>query len=314
VLINVDVRLAKQQFKGKELTENSFITVVSQDGTVLFYETNQSRVLQSYGSGNESLPFRAENERHTTNNSTQSNAASLPKNGAIEAGPVDGIIDTKHVAAYSRIDANGMGWYVILHTPVDEAYGFANDLQRNMLLASGINVLIIGLVGVVLGQRTSQSIRTLSTKAKAMESGDLSVDLSTGRIDSIGALYSGFDSMRGTLQAQIREAESARKEAETEREAAEEARETAEREREAAERERERVQELNEDLEKTAQEYCDVMGKAADGDLSVRTSVNASDETMQEIGEEFNAMLAQMERRFTASTSSQRKSPLPASK
>ena len=99
-----------------------------------------------------------------------------------------------------------------------------------------------------------------------------------------------------------------------EREAAEEARETAEREREAAERERERVQELNEDLEKTAQEYCDVMGKAADGDLSVRTSVNASDETMQEIGEEFNAMLAQMERRFTASTSSQRKSPLPASK
>ncbi|MFC4439215.1 MULTISPECIES: methyl-accepting chemotaxis protein [Natrialbaceae] len=176
-----------------------------------------------------------------------------------------------YVAAYHTTD---MGWIVLMHTSMDEAYGFVNDVDQYGMMATAGGVLLIGLVGAVLGRNTAVATDRLTSKAREMEEGNLEVDLETKRIDNIGRLYEGFDSMRVALREQIDEAEAAREE---------------------AERERERVAELNDHLEEKATEYCDVMGAAADGDLTARADAESENEVMSEIGREFNHMLEEIE-------------------
>ncbi|WP_306053098.1 methyl-accepting chemotaxis protein [Natronococcus wangiae] len=176
-----------------------------------------------------------------------------------------------YVAAYHTTD---MGWTVLMHTSMDEAYGFVNDVDQYGTMATAGGVLLIGLVGAVLGRNTSVAIDRLTRRAKEMEEGNLEVDLETKRVDNIGRLYDGFDSMRVALREQIEEAEAAREE---------------------AEHERERVARLNDHLEEKATEYCDVMGAAADGDLTARADTESENEVMTEIGRDFNHMLEEIE-------------------
>lgn len=187
------------------------------------------------------------------------------QNEPYEFGP-DG-----YVAAYHTTD---MGWVVLMHTSTDEAYGFVNDVDQYGTMATAGGVLLIGLVGAVLGRNTAVATDRLTNKAREMEEGNLEVDLETKRIDNFGRLYDGFDSMRIALREQIEEAEAAREE---------------------AERERERVAELNDHLEEKATEYCDVMGAAADGDLTARADTESENEVMAEIGRDFNHMLEEIE-------------------
>jgi methyl-accepting chemotaxis protein len=188
------------------------------------------------------------------------------QNEPYEFGP-DG-----YVAAYHTTD---MGWTVLMHTSMDEAYGFVNDVDQYGMMATAGGVLLIGLVGAVLGRNTSVAMDRLTDRAREMEEGNLEVDLETKRVDNVGRLYDGFDSMRVALREQIDEADAARQE---------------------AERERERVAELNSHLETKATEYCDVMNAAADGDLTARANAESENEVMTEIGQDFNYMLEEIER------------------
>ncbi|SIR66688.1 methyl-accepting chemotaxis protein [Natronorubrum thiooxidans] len=168
----------------------------------------------------------------------------------------------------------GTDWVVVTHEPESQAYGFVNTVNDWGYIATLIGVLMIGLIGAVLGRNTAVSIDRLTDKASQMEEGNLDVDLETNRVDNIGRLYDGFDSMRGALRAQIEEAETARRE---------------------AEHERERVEEINAHLEEKAGEYCSVMGAAADGDLTARADTDSDNEMMAQIGEDFNQMLDEIE-------------------
>jgi methyl-accepting chemotaxis protein len=169
----------------------------------------------------------------------------------------------------------GTDWVVVSHEPAGQALGFVNTINTWGIYATIVGVLLIGMVGAVLGRNTAVSIDRLTDKAGQMEEGNLDVDLETKRIDNIGRLYDGFDSMRVALREQIEEAEAAREE---------------------AERERERVQEINGHLQEKAAEYCAVMGAAADGDLTARADAKSDNEQMQQIGEDFNEMLDEIER------------------
>ena len=168
----------------------------------------------------------------------------------------------------------GTDWVVVTHEPESEAYGFVNTVNDWGYIATFVGVLMIGLIGAVLGRNTAVSIDRLTDKASQMEEGDLDVDLETKRIDNIGRLYQGFDSMRIALREQIEEAEAAREE---------------------AERERERIEEINDHLEEKADEYSDVMEAAADGDLTARMDAETDNEAMAEIAAEFNLMLEEIE-------------------
>nr|WP_241430200.1 methyl-accepting chemotaxis protein [Halovivax asiaticus] len=168
-----------------------------------------------------------------------------------------------------------MGWTVLVHTSTDEAFGFVSTVNKYGIYATIAGILFIVLIGAVVGRNTATSIDNLTGKVAEMEDGNLDVEFETKRIDNIGRLYDGFAEMRDDLKTQILEAENARAE---------------------AEQERERVQQLNNELQSAASSYCDVMEEAADGDLTVRMDSSATDnETMQEIGEDFNDMLTEIE-------------------
>ncbi|WP_265108748.1 methyl-accepting chemotaxis protein [Halosolutus halophilus] len=183
-----------------------------------------------------------------------------------------GFTDEEHVVSSARV--LGTDWVVVTHEPTAEAYGFVTAVDQYGTVATLLGVLLIGMVGAVLGRNTAVAIDRLTDRAGRMEAGDLDVDLETDRIDNIGRLYQGFDSMRVALREQIEEAEAAREE---------------------AERERQRVQKINDHLEAKAAEYSAVMGDAAAGDLTARADTDSENEVMEQIGTDVNEMLDEIE-------------------
>jgi methyl-accepting chemotaxis protein len=171
-------------------------------------------------------------------------------------------------------ESDDSGWILLVHTSEADAYGFVNTVEQYGIIATLLGVFLVVGLGAVIGRNTAASIDRLTEKAAAMEDGELDVEFETKRIDNIGRLYAGFASMRDALKAQIQESRKARMEAESERE---------------------RVQQINDDLERAAVEYRDVMGKAANGDLTVRAQPETDHEAMETIGTEFNAMLDEIE-------------------
>ncbi|THE63915.1 methyl-accepting chemotaxis protein [Salinadaptatus halalkaliphilus] len=168
----------------------------------------------------------------------------------------------------------GTDWVVLTHEPESQAYGFVQTVNDWGYYATAGGVLLIGLIGAVLGRNTAVSIDRLTRKAGEMEEGNLDVDLETKRIDNIGRLYDGFDSMRVALREQIKEAEAARDE---------------------AEQERERIAEINDHLERKATAYSDVMETTANGDLTARMTADSENEAMNDIADDFNEMLEEIE-------------------
>jgi len=192
--------------------------------------------------------------------------------GSLETTAYD-FDEDKYVTSSARVF--GTDWVVVTHEPSSQALGYVTSINQYGVYATILGVLLIGMVGAVLGRNTAVSIDRLTDKASQMEEGNLDVDLETKRIDNIGRLYNGFDSMRVALREQIEQAEAAREE---------------------AERERERVQEINGHLEDKAAEYSDVMEAAADGDLTARMEADGENEAMAEIAADFNEMLEEIER------------------
>jgi len=180
-------------------------------------------------------------------------------------------------------------WVVVVHAPASEAYALSETVTSNILGLILIAVVSLGLVGVTVGSNTVISLRQLSRKARAMEDGDLDVELETPRTDEFGTLYDSFAGMRDSLHEQITEAREAR-------EAAEAAKSEAEAAREKAETEREEAKTLSAHLETKASHYEEVMDAAADGDLSVRVDPESRSDAMVAIGESLNDMLVDIER------------------
>ncbi|ARS90026.1 methyl-accepting chemotaxis protein [Natrarchaeobaculum aegyptiacum] len=238
--------------------------VVDGSGTVAFDET-WSAVLESYDE--DDAPIRAAGELSTSD----AGGMEVEQAGGFLTD-ADVVGTESYVVGYSTVP--GTDWVALVHTSTAEAYGFADDVMLYGSLATIVAVALVGAVGAVIGWNTSRSIDRLTSKAARMEEGDLDVDLESPRIDSIGRLYDGFDSMRWSLKDQIREATEARDEAET------------------AQAETERI---NRHLESKAQEYREVMQTCATGDLTARMDPDSDNEAMTEIATEFNEMIAELE-------------------
>ena len=179
-----------------------------------------------------------------------------------------------YIAASAAVE-NRNGWKVVYHVPKNEAYGFVTAVAEYGLLATLGGVLLIGMFGAVLGRNTATSIDRLTTKTAQMEEGNLNVNFETQRIDNIGRLYEGFANMRDALSERIEEARAAREEAEEARKEAED---------------------MRDHLQQKAEAYSEVMQKAADGDMTQRLDPESESEAMTDIAEEFNEMIAEIER------------------
>jgi methyl-accepting chemotaxis protein len=152
------------------------------------------------------------------------------------------------------------GWTIVTALPRNQAFATVQNTGRTIGLIIFAGLLSLGLVGLVLGRQTVTPVSQLRRKVERMERGDLDVDLETTREDEFGELYSGFGSMRDSLQERIRE-----------------------------------IQETNRQLELKATEYSQVMRACADGDLTRRMDTDADNEAMVEVAREFNGMVAELE-------------------
>ncbi|MBP1921059.1 methyl-accepting chemotaxis protein [Halorubrum alkaliphilum] len=172
-------------------------------------------------------------------------------------------------------------WVAVTTVPTAQAFAASDAVGTSVLTVIGAGLLSLMVVGFALNRQTVGPLRDLRDRAERMESGDLSVGLETPRVDEIGRLYGSFGAMRDSLSTKIEEAETAQ---------------------EAAETERERMARRNDRLQSTADDYGETMRDAAEGDLTVRMRTDADDEAMAAIAEEFNEMIAEIERTYAQLT------------
>ncbi|QLK27487.1 methyl-accepting chemotaxis protein [Natrinema zhouii] len=266
LVLEVRVSDIAGDFQGGERADGGFTMVVNNKGNVVFDE-NTERVLTEYGDKAAMEPVRLGEELRGSMDSFEQQA------GVVQMSATPTVIDEPYTVGYAPVE--GTNWVVVTHAPTSEVYGFVQTVQDFGYIATFAGVAAIVLIGAVLGRNTATAIDRLTGKTKQMEEGDLEVDLSSSRIDSIGQLYGGFASMRDSLKTQIHEAESARME---------------------AEQAREETERINQSLEQKADEYSTVMQAAGDGDFTARMDAESDNEAMAAIGSEFNEMIAEIER------------------
>jgi methyl-accepting chemotaxis protein len=189
------------------------------------------------------------------------------------------VIEEPYTAGYAPVPSTD--WVVVVHAPRAQLFGFVQTVSNLGMFASAGLVLLVAGVGVGLGYSVTSAINRLAGKAEEMEEGDLSVDLSTDRVDEIGQLYRSFASMRDEVRQRILDEQEAREEAEAAREETREVKSD--------------VRELANHLERKAEEYSSVMQTCAGGDLTQRLDSQSKSKAMREIGTEFNEMVAELE-------------------
>ncbi|WP_416840496.1 methyl-accepting chemotaxis protein [Haloferax sp. DFSO52] len=217
-----------------EPIEGSHTRVVTDDGVIAF-DKYGSDILTQYRDGDQTPAL---------------DAAIGGESGVVER---DG-----SVVAHAPV--TGTNWAVIVEAPPENAYAVAQFVERDIAILIGVALAGLGLIGTVIGRGTVVSLRRLQTRAEALASGDLDADLSTARVDELGALSDAFGEMRDALRNRIEAAEEAQA-----------------------------------DLAAAATDYRETMDRAATGDLTVRTSVTPDDDAMAGVGEGIDAMLTDLE-------------------
>ena len=260
-------------------------------------------------------------DENTTNVLTQyrGNASATTVGSRIlasEAGSDIGgsVVTDNNVAGYADV-GQGIGWIVVREIPKSNVFGIVSDIQR----AIGGLVLIttLGFLGVIglVRRGPIRSIQRLEKQGNLLSEGDLSVEpAESDRVDEIGRLQTAFVDIHNYMETVAKQADALatqsfddpvldetvpgrlgeslnRMQADLEQfiEDIEQAREESERSREEAER-------LASSLERQAEEFSEVMTKAADGDLTQRLDADIDNAAMRDIAEQCNQMLTELER------------------
>jgi methyl-accepting chemotaxis protein len=237
--------------------EGSYAQVVNADGTIIMDQRGTSLNDQyGGGAGADATPVR------------EGLSGSVGVTGSDDATTPDGVL-------VARAPVEDASWVVLIHTPESTAFQLRSTISRNLLLILVTALGGLALLGLTLGRSTVRSLRTLKEKAKALEEGDLDVEIEATREDEIGDLTRAFDNMRGALKEQIESVRTAREE---------------------AEQVRAEVMDLNEHLLENAEHYSEEMARCASGDLTRRLHPEGENEAMHRIAEDFNEMMADLER------------------
>ena len=103
----------------------------------------------------------------------------------------------RQLAVAARI--RDLGWTVIVEQPTSEAYASAAALQRQLLVAVGVALLLMVTVGLLFGRRFIAPIFMLKGATQALAGGDLHsrVAITTG--DEFTELGNAFNSMADRL-------------------------------------------------------------------------------------------------------------------
>ncbi|RQG95214.1 methyl-accepting chemotaxis protein [Natrarchaeobius chitinivorans] len=277
--------------------EDSYTEVVDGDSGVVMVSQDSESIRTTYRDGTEDVTGGDELET-----------------GATEFD------DTGEVVAYTPVpDTN---WLLVSHVPQSTAYALVDDVANSLIVLISIALAGFLFIGATIGRSTANALENLADDAAALSRGDIDIEIDDdGRIDEVGQVRDSFDDIRAYLETAtaqsnaiaqqqfddsaleenvpgtlgdslatmgtdlenyITDVEAAKAEAEQSRRNATEARHEAEA--------------LAERLERKASEFGEVMGVAADGDLTQRLDENVDNEALAEIATAFNEMLEELER------------------
>lgn len=172
---------------------------------------------------------------------------------------------------YSSVD--GTDWTLMTHQPGVDAFELQTQITRSVFALILVSFMGLVSIGAVVGRNTTRSIRDLAESANELGDGNLDVPLETNRVDEIGQLYAALDTMRTSLRTSINNANRAKARAQ---------------DRERA------MRQLADHLESKAEQFRDVMERAADGDLTARMDEESESKAMREIAAEYNRMMDEM--------------------
>ncbi len=186
--------------------------VASADGALVLVATIPDDRLRTHRQEFETTLLTAEGEPMVA--AAQTGGVPVREDG-VEAAVAGGhpIVETDGaVTAYATV--NGTNWIVATSADTASLYATSHTIRRSLIVIVGTAIVSLSVLGAVLGRHTLLPLIRLRGRTKAMEQGDLGVDLSTARRDEIGRLYQSFANMRDALRTQIREAHEAREAAE----------------------------------------------------------------------------------------------------
>jgi signal transduction histidine kinase len=104
--------------------------------------------------------------------------------------------------------------YLVTRSPTTEAFVLQERILRSFLVTLLITFGLLAVLVGLGGRSIQRALMALGDRARAMEDGDLDVDLRTDRVDEIGDLYGSFAAMRDALREQLLEVQRARDQAE----------------------------------------------------------------------------------------------------
>ncbi len=251
--------------------DGAFTQVINSDSDVIAGEIGQTELQRNLGSFE---PYTTDEDGNDLRPDFLDRALA-GETGFLETTEKRGL-DEDHVTAYAPVvsDDDEIELAVAVHVPTAEAFALQSDITTSMLAIVLATFVGLGFMAVAFGRGTVRSINELSTKAQALENGNLDEEFEVKRTDEIGKLFQAFGSMRDALREQIQEAEDARLQAEEAKAEAEQ---------------------MNQHLETKADEYSAVMQEAAAGDLTRRMDAESESEAMADIATEFNEMLTEIE-------------------
>ena len=113
---------------------------------------------------------------------------------AIEYRDADG---QTQLAAASRIPE--LGWMVVVEQPTAEAYASARALQRQLMVASLVALLVTIGVGLELGRQFIAPIFSLKSATSAIATGQLDTRVAVKGADEFADLGRAFNTMAGEL-------------------------------------------------------------------------------------------------------------------
>lgn len=267
LVVEFDVRPLARSLQQTGST-SGFTQVVDENGTIQV-AGRHGQILQPYGDAEAMAPV----ERARRLGETSDRSAGV----IARMSPDEDVMDTEYTVAYApvQVDNTDLDWVVLIHEPAGNVYGFPQAISLWGKLTTLAGVVFIGLLGGAVGFSTTRDVRELRRLAAEMRGGNLEVEISSPRIDSIGQLYDGFDEMRVELKRQIEEATRARAE---------------------AERSRAEAVRMSEYLQEKAEAYSETMGRCAAGDLTRRLEPDGENEAMDRIATDFNEMVGELER------------------
>jgi methyl-accepting chemotaxis protein len=213
---------------------------------------------------------------------------------------------------YAPVD--GVDWVVTTRIPRSEAFALQRFVSRNLAVLLLVTAGGFVVVGLVVGRPTARALSDLNETASAIAAGTLDREIpDSDRIDEVGRVQDAFRETRAyvsTVADQIEaiadqefdapvldrsvpgplgdaiertraDLESSIAEIETARDEAMQAQRDAE--------------EMAGALDQQATQFREVMGRAADGDLTQRLDTDQRNDSMAAIAESTNEMLADLE-------------------